>query len=323
MATYELCGLRVDSPVALPGAPPAGDGRPPDVRFHLGQAPAASASWDQGVVRPVHVSEARHEGAPVVVADRPAPDGTLRLRYAEGVRVHVSPRGDDVWCDWRPPMTEADALTFLVGPALGVVLRRHGLLALHASAVVVDGVAAAFLGPRGSGKSTLAAACAAAGFPLLAEDVLALRRDPVAWQALPAYGAIRLWDDSAELVAGDRTLPRLTPTWEKRALDVEAAALPMAGAPVPLGAVLVLDDFVAGEAEPAIRAIGAAELLVELVANVYVNQFATREELAGDLGPLRDLAAAVRGHRLRPGHGKAGLAGTVEAVARTLRRALY
>lgn len=321
MPTYRVCGLHVASSLALPGVPEVAGGEVVDVTVHPRTLPPGAAGWTEAVVRPIHVGERTAGGAPVVIADRPAGDETLRLRYAEGMRVHIAPRGDEVWCDWRAPMTDADAVTFLLGPVLGVVLRRKGLVALHASAVVIDGAAALFLGPGGSGKSTLAAACAARGLAVLAEDVVALREREGRWWVQPAYGSIRLWEDSAGMLVADRPLPPLTPTWDKRELDLASAALPMAGAAVPLGEVFVLEDFIEGASTPDCRAIGASELLVELIANVYVNQFATHEELARELAPLRAIASGARGYRLRPGHGGGGLVATAEFVATGARRA--
>ena len=57
---------------------------------------------------------------------------------------------------------------------LSFSLLSLGYEPLHATAVVVDGEAVAFLGDCGYGKSTLGAAFLARGFPLLTDDVLAL-----------------------------------------------------------------------------------------------------------------------------------------------------
>lgn len=64
----------------------------------------------------------------------------------------------------------------LFGPVMACLLHRQGLLVLHGSAVAIGGEAHVFLGDKGSGKSTTAAALIAAGFPLVADDVVALDR---------------------------------------------------------------------------------------------------------------------------------------------------
>lgn len=317
---HSLHGLVVESSHPLPGVPPAEGDRAPDVVVHFGARPPAARSWSESVVRLVHASELASErasgAAPVLIADRPHDDETLRLRYAEGIRFHVSPRGDAVWCDWDAPLTEADAVTYLLGPVIGVVLRRMGVLAVHASAAVIAGGAWAMLGPGGSGKSTLAAAFAYAGLAVLTDDVLALRREDDAWMASPAHRGIRLWEDSARLVAeGGGAFPEISPTWPKRDLDLARLALPIAHAAVPLRGVLVLEDFGALGVPPTVEDLKPTAVFVELVANVYVNYLATPAELAGELGELRELASRVPGWKLRPGAGAGGLRSTVELVA--------
>lgn len=316
MTRHALHGLVVESSQPLAGVPAAAGARAVDVVVRFGALPPAAVGWSDAVVRAVHVSGSRGEAAPALIADRPHTDETLRLRYAEGIRFHVSPRGDAVWCDWVAPLTEADAVTYLLGPVIGVVLRRQGVLAIHASAIVIAGGAWALLGPGGSGKSTLAAAFAYAGFPVLTDDILALRREGDSWVALPAHRGIRLWEDSARLVADEGgAFPEISPTWPKRDLDLARHELPIAHAPVPLRGLLVLEDYGAMGAPPALEALKPAALLLELVANAYVNYLASAEELAAELGQMREIAAMVAGWRLWPGAGADGLRSTVKQVA--------
>lgn len=315
MPVVGVYGLRIRSMLPLPGAP-LPDDAPADVTVHVGARPADAAAFDEAVCRPVHVSETRLDGTPVLVVDRPRADSLLRLRYAEGIRFHVAAAGDEVWCDWRAPLTAADAAIFLLGPVMGSVLRRRGVLALHASAVVAGDGAWAFLGPGGSGKSTLAAALAQAGHAVVTEDLLALRPRDGAWYAAPAYRGIRLWEDAARLVRRGAELPALSPTWAKRDLDLTRHALPMASAPVPLRGLVVLDDYGAAGMPPLMRPLPAQELLLEVIANVYANYAATGEELARELPAARALAAAVAGWRLRPGAGAGGLDATVRLIDR-------
>jgi hypothetical protein len=58
------------------------------------------------------------------------------------------------------------------GALVAVHLRLCGALVLHASAVAVDDRGLAFVGSSGMGKSTVASALAAAGHPLVSDDVL-------------------------------------------------------------------------------------------------------------------------------------------------------
>ena len=149
----EIYGLRIAAPLALPGRAVRDGSAPADVTFHLQASPSAADRWGARAERTLYRSATMLHGEPALLADRPGAEGWIRLRNAEGICFHLSPRGEEVWADWRAPLTEADAIAFFLGPVLGAVLRRRGIAALHASAVVLAGEAYLFLGSRGSGKS--------------------------------------------------------------------------------------------------------------------------------------------------------------------------
>jgi hypothetical protein len=103
------------------------------------------------------------------------------------------------------PGTRADAVAMradLLGRVIALAAHADGALALHASAVSIDGEAIAFLGPKHAGKSTLALALANAGARLLTDDTLVVRLDGngAAWAA-PGVQRVRLWDDAARALA--------------------------------------------------------------------------------------------------------------------------
>src|SRR5262245_55213819 len=69
-------------------------------------------------------------------------------------------------------------------------------LVVHASAVIGEHGAVAFVGPSGSGKSTVAAALARQGYSLVTDDCLVvdLKRRPA--HVIPTYAGLRLWPDA-------------------------------------------------------------------------------------------------------------------------------
>ena len=95
----------------------------------------------------------------------------FQLAYDDGTRFIVDGAAQRLWGTWLPPLTTEDVATYLVGPVMGFVLRRRGVLALHASSVCVSGNAVILCGSSESGKSTAAAALALRGVPVLAEDI--------------------------------------------------------------------------------------------------------------------------------------------------------
>jgi hypothetical protein len=124
-----------------------------------------------------------------------------------------------------------------------VVPRKCGLgsSVLHASAVAVGEGAVAFVGPTGAGKSSLAASFASRGFSLLSDDFLLLREHANGFLAVPSYPGLRLWPDSADLLAGQGDAWTQVPgSGDKKRLTPRKVAAPTL--PRPLLAVVQLTD---------------------------------------------------------------------------------
>jgi len=309
MTRIRLYGLRVDLPSAMPGTTAIAADGPADLVVRFEAAPAAAANE-------AYRSPAAAGAVPTLVAGRLA-DGGLRLTYAEGARFTVAGDGRTVWGDWDAPLTEADAYTFLAGPVFGVALRAHGALALHASAVVVDGGTLAILGQSGAGKSTLAAACVREGLTLMSEDLLAVRRARHEWIASPGHHQVRLWDTGAATGPGAGVaLPPLTRAWPKLGLDLGAHGLPFATDDAPLRGVVVLVARVARGAEPVVRTLTPAELTVELVAHSYANHLLDERVLGRELPLFGELARTVPGWSVAAAPGDAGLRDSVALLRR-------
>ena len=177
---------------------------------------------------------------------------------------------------------------------LGFILRQRGHLALHASAVQIGGGALAIVGPHGAGKSTIAAALVTRGLPLIADDVLHLRKTASAWMAEPyAYG-LRLWPDAVSMVLGQgASLPRLTPTWDKRLLEVDGINVTAAAEPVALRAILFMDDGEPGNDTPSFIPLGSAETVVRLAAHSSASHLLDGSARAREFQSLVDLVRSI------------------------------
>jgi hypothetical protein len=101
----------------------------------------------------------------------------------------------------RPLTDEALVHPYLAFPA-AVVSHWLGRVALHAGALIVDGVAIAILGTKEAGKSSTMAAAARAGFDVLSDDLLVID----AGDALAGPRAIDLRADAADAFGESRYL---------------------------------------------------------------------------------------------------------------------
>ncbi len=267
--------------------------------MHLGKsAPWAAAAAEDAVV--THTS-AHDPDQPVVEVAWSASAGGMRMRYVDDTEFHVRLDGREVWATWQPPMTLEDTTVYLLGPVLGFVLRRLGVLALHASASVVDGRAAAFCGAHGSGKSTTAAAFAAAGHAALSDDVLALRPSGSVVLAYPSYDHLRVWEDSARILVGEPgRLPLLTPNWEKRAFVPEELGFLVSRGPVPLGWIFLLQPRVADADAPRVEPVRPADAFMALTASTSANYLLDQRMRNEEFSLLSDLVSRTPVYRLVP-----------------------
>jgi hypothetical protein len=181
-----------------------------------------------------------------VVSWRPRPGNPFHgrlLRDGERFAFWASDAGWYVIDPSVPAIAVEDA-----GPSLGAELRLFGVpaslcagevgdIALHASAVEIDGHAVLFAGPSMYGKTTLAAAFAARGNRLLAEDTVRCTTSPVP-AAYPGPSVVRLRSD----VASHLHLPQAVrqPMPNGRVCLILGAGSRGNGEPIPLRAIFVL-----------------------------------------------------------------------------------
>jgi len=206
---------------------------------------------------------------------------------------------------------------------MGFVLRLRGITCLHASAIALGDCAIALAGSPGAGKSTLAAAFARNGFPVLSDDVVALADVGRQFLAQPGYPRVNLWPDSVHSVFGpDDTLPRITPTWDKRYLGLGQNGCSFAAEPLPLRAVYILGTREATLALPVIEEVAGSEAFMALVANTYVNYLLDRDMRRQEFDLLGRVAASVPIKRVRSTANASGLARLQEAIIADATRSI-
>lgn len=228
-------------------------------------------------------------------------EGYFRFRYGDGTEFFLTASGDKIWATWPDSLSLEDTATYLLGPIFGFLLRLRGVTCLHASAVAVDGRAIALVGVAGAGKSTTAAAFSQQGYPVLSEDVVALRDQGDSFLVQPGYPLIRLWPESVRALYGaEDALPPLTPNWNKRYLDLTQNGGEFQRQPLPLAAVYVLDERSDAAAAPFVESIPSQTGLITLVANTYANYLLDREMRAREFELLGRLVNNLPLRKLTP-----------------------
>lgn len=190
--------------------------RSPDLRFESVATPPIDLDWH--ATQPVHaVSVGGDEDRPDIAYH--AFDGLDVVRIRDVADHYLWP--DRIVCHLKDPAWTYLAEIQLLGMVLALWLERRGVPTLHASAVVVDGAAVAFMGAKGGGKTTAATGLIAGGHSLLADDLLALRFDAGRVLAAPGYPMLRLWPTQADHFVGDHErLPLVHPAYTKRRISI-------------------------------------------------------------------------------------------------------
>ncbi|HEY1796176.1 MAG TPA: hypothetical protein VGG57_08650 [Stellaceae bacterium] len=176
--SYSVAGLSLSSELELPGLIGTAPVSAPDVV--ICQRPVLPVIEDAAAVGPTWQ----------IAGDRfwLRIPGIARFLLTGGREIAVEVEGG----------TSADEVApFLVGTVFGILLHQRNHIALHASAVEVNGKAVLFCGASGAGKSTISAALTGRGYPLIADDLcgITLAGTPMAH---PDGRLLRLWEQTIE-----------------------------------------------------------------------------------------------------------------------------
>lgn len=242
MPTYQAFGLAIHSSLTFPELPSAD--RPPDVEISIGSpTPRPLTTVSDGCLASVIPGDAYIYW----------PDIAL-FRILGGYSVIISP---------SLGVKESVLRLYILGPVLAILLHQRGHLVLHASSVAIDGSAVAFAARSGGGKSTVAAAISARGYPLLADDITAVRSTDLPLIVSPGFPRLKLWPDSATALGWDtEAMPRVHPDFNKHDYAVKNS---FHCAPLPLKQVYLVSEGPKQEIEH----ISRQEALIELIRHTY------------------------------------------------------
>ena len=187
---------------------------------------------------------------------------------------------------------------YLLGQALAVALVQQQFEPLHATVVVADGRAIAFLGHPAFGKSTLAACFLEGGHRLLTDDLLVLQECSGGLRAYPGPARIKLFPHAARHVLGSiADGHEMNATTRKLILPLDERQV--CPEPVMLGAIYQI----AGPRETrghdvTIEPVPPRAAFLALLASAFNRSLRSRNRLQRQLEVMSRVAGRIRVDKL-------------------------
>jgi hypothetical protein len=167
------------------------------------------------------------------------PDGCAYSAWDGVGEFLVTADGRRIFCRQAADCADESFQVYLLGQALAVALVQQHFEPLHATVVVADGRAIAFLGQPAFGKSTLAASFLEGGHRLLTDDLLVLRESSHGLVAYPGPARIKMFPHAASQVLSSLSEGKpMNATTRKLILPLERHQVHPR--PVPLAAVYLI-----------------------------------------------------------------------------------
>ncbi|MFC1879555.1 hypothetical protein ACFLZW_06535, partial [Chloroflexota bacterium] len=234
---YKIFGLNMSSDYPFGDRFPSGHGGT-DLIFTCLPAAPVSIPWDE--IEAVYTSIYRTKD------NKPAWylyqfNGFYFIRYTDTADFYIE--GQTIACHILDKQLEDTNTMNLLPTVLALWLEFRGIPCLHASAVVVNDHAVAFLANSGQGKSTIAASFLQAGYPLLTDDKLPLEQQNGEFMGRPGFPLIRIFPEVAEhFLGGNQGLDVVMPGFPKRVAHVEHDAFGrFCHSPRPLACIYLLE----------------------------------------------------------------------------------
>ena len=204
---------------------------------------------------------------------RALPDGSVYIRFFQLFRFWVSKNGrrilyEKMTASKKNPQPFISPLIFLQTNVFSFSLIKLGFEVFHASCVGSESQAVAFLGESGYGKSTLAASFLKQGFPLLTDDVLALRKKGVGFWTPPGVSQIKLWPAIARrMLKSPVPAGKMSPIAKKWILPLKSAV--MGKKNFKVGLIYVLWPRFKGKHGIRIRSLKPQESVISLIKSSH------------------------------------------------------
>jgi hypothetical protein len=195
-------------------------------------------------------------------------DGCYVVHFAKCVDFYLS--SDTILAHLLDPAYDYSVEILLLGEIFALWLELRGIPAIHASAVVVDNEAIAFLSTNKGGKSGLAAAMMREGSTILTDDLLPVEYRNNRFIARPGYPAMRMWPDQAGYFLGTYDhLEIVHPWYAKRRILVGSQGFgSFCQEEKPLK-IIYIPERGNSDSEVTIEAISGKKAFLELIHNSF------------------------------------------------------
>lgn len=279
---YRMYGLDISSDIRLPAV--RGTGASP-----LGE-------W---TFRRVHRAEPDVANAGAPIYEQACPEGChvdVRLYRVKGAwyvwnrlvgTFHIEPESRQVTVYAQPDVDERYLALGLTGQVSSLILHHLRIPVLHASAVVTQRGAIAFLGNPWQGKSTMAACFVTRGARLLTDDALPLRIAGGRVEGMPGPVVMKMWPAGAVALGLAGRMSDMSPGYEKKFVTLDREDY-FTGESAPLTRLFLLsryDSGRAGSSRVEVIPLSQREGLVAIMGHMWNWRFLEQPELA-NLTPI-------------------------------------
>ncbi len=219
------------------------------------------------------------------------PDRLFVFEFTGAARFKLSPT--EILFEVLDPEWAFLTEIYFLGIVMSSWLELNSTIALHASSVVIDDQAVAFVGLNQAGKSTLAASLMARGHPLLTDDVLAVRETAGSFEAYPGYPQMRMWPETARVFGLDpKSYPSVHREFDKVRVPIGTGGIGvMREEPAHLTSIFVLDrrdDITKVRFEPTASREAMTHVLRTSFAGLVLGGLGVNQERLPKLAALVD-----------------------------------
>ena len=223
-------------------------------------------------------------------------DSEYLLRFPDLADFSINSPTLDIMCSPVPGVSGAVLTQLYFNQILPLVQSHSGELVFHASAIVIDELAIAFVGVSGRGKSTLAASFSSNDYKFLTDDGLLVKRVGGVYQVNPSHPSIRLWEDSQAAILGTDAQSEAPLDYTSKLRFPASDKILHYDKPCPLHRVYFLGD--SETSEITFTKLSPQEAMVELIKHSFILDVVDRKIMAKHFDAISKISSLDNFYRL-------------------------